>query len=1205
MRGRLRSRWGAVSCACLLGLAGTACPAPAAPASGAETPAASSAPALLPTPQFRRFGMVDGLPSSTINAVLQDRQGFLWFGGSDGLSRYDGVAFTTWHHDPADPASLSTNDITQLADAPGGRLWVATGDAGLDRLDPATGRFEHWRHDPHAPGSLASDVVYALAPAADGSLWIGTSEGLDRLAPDGRQVQHVAYLQAFGGGANPKDKVVGALLAEPDGSLWIGTWSGVLLKRLPDGRLLRVPVQSGRDAPDQIWRIEGGGGDVRVGTRLGLLHVDADGVARPMRDDARMPAGYVFSSARDADGRLWMATLHGVAMADHDGVHRFHSQPLLRGGLPGEWTWRVIADREGGLWFAFYDGGVAYLAPGWNAFSRYTHVPDDADSLREVVAELVVPSADGRLWVGARGELDKLDPATGKAQHVLSGLHTGIISLVDDGKGLWFTVRGLLMHEVDGKTVEVNPMQRAFSRPELLARGADGSIYVTVARYGVMRIDPRTLAAAPVPMPADASDVDLRPGILDVRDGALWYSDHEGLMRWDAASGRMQFVPGVARGRDVGSIAFGSRGFWVARDDALEHYRWDGHRAQRDRVVDVKQGWEAPVVNGMGIDASGRLWVFSQAGLWRFDPATDRLVKFGVQDGLSGHEFSSPPVSLDRGRTWYVASQGGVIGFRPGTVGRKGVPPPLAVVDLAARDDHGTHRLRAGADGSLLLGWRVHELRVDVRALSYVNPSANRYRFRMVGLDAGWVDTGNRGDREFVGLRPGDYTLEVMAAGASGVWSHLAVPLRIHVQAPPWLRWWAWLLYVALAALLVWAVLLAWRRRLAHRHQILLAEQRRSLAEQASAAKSQFLATLSHEIRTPMTGVMGMAELLLSTPQSALQREYTETMQRSGGLLLKLVNDALDLARIEVGKLELEPVPFDPRALAEDVAGLERAQARAKGLAMDLQLADDLPARLLGDAVRIKQVLFNLVGNALKFTEHGGVALGMRWQDDALLCTVSDTGPGIPEENQARLFERFEQDDGPQRRSGSGLGLAICRELVALMHGTITLHSTPGRGSTFSVRLPLKVAPAAKRRVKVSAAAVAGRVLDVLLVEDDAIVAAVIRGLLERQGHRVRYAGNGLQALAELAQGPCDAILLDLDLPGVDGLQVARLIRQSETDGRRVWIVAITARSGGDEEARSRAAGMDGFLRKPLTGAQLAEVLAAVPEVRAQEANPA
>jgi len=225
-------------------------------------------------------------------------------------------------------------------------------------------------------------------------------------------------------------------------------------------------------------------------------------------------------------------------------------------------------------------------------------------------------------------------------------------------------------------------------------------------------------------------------------------------------------------------------------------------------------------------------------------------------------------------------------------------------------------------------------------------------------------------------------------------------------------------------------------------------------------------------------------------------------------------------------------------------------------------------------------------------------------QGDALMCTVSDTGPGIPEESQVRLFERFEQDDGPQRRSGSGLGLAICRELVALMYGTVTLRSRPGHGSTFSVRLPLPLAPGvAVPSTRAPVAAIDGRVLDVLLVEDDAIVAAVIRGLLEHQGHRVRYAGNGLQALAELEQGRCDAILLDLDLPGVDGLQLARLIRQGEH--ARVWIIAITARSGGDEEARSRAAGMDDFLRKPLTGAQLAEMLAVVPESRTEEADPA
>ncbi len=1167
-----------------------------------DTPTAPSVSGLLPTPQFRRFSMADGLPSSTINAVVQGRLGFLWFGGADGLSRYDGETFKTYHHDPANPDSLSTNDITQLVSASDGRLWISTGDSGVDRLDPATGRFEHWRHDPDHADSLVSDVVYALALAPDGSLWVGTNAGLDKISPDGRHVRHVAYLQAFGGGANPKDKVVGALLAEPDGSLWIGTWSGVLLKRQPDGRLRRVPVQSGKDKPDQIWRIEGGGNDVRVGTRFGLLKIGADGVARPLFTSAQMSPDYVFASARDTSGRLWMATLHGVVMMDgQGGVHHFHSQPLLVGGLPGEWTWRVICDREGGLWFTFYNGGVAYLPPGWGQFSRYTHVPDDATSLGDTMASLVVPSADGRLWVGSRSRLDKLDPTTGKATHVLEGLRTSIVSLVDDGHGIWFTERGLLMHDTGGKPVPIDPEHHRFTRPEMLQLGPGSALYVTVARYGVMRIDTKTMAMTPVPMPPDATEVDLRPGLLDVRDGVLWYGNHDGIMRWNEVLGRLEFVPGVRRGEDVSTAAFDAKGFWLARDNTLEHYRWDGQRAVRDHVVGAAQGWKAPVVNGMQVDDLGRLWIFSQAGLWRLDHGAGKLFRYGQKGSLASNEFYAGPALAGHGKAWYVPTDDGVIGFQPDYRARKGMPSPIAVVDLSVRNARGTRTLRIPPAGAIRLGWKDRELRVTVRELSYVNPRANHYQFRLIGLDSAWVDTGHRGDREFIGLPAGNYTLEVKAAGADGVWSNLATPLHIHVQAPPWLRWWAWLVYAGLVALLMWLGLLAWRRRLAHRHQMLMAEQRRNLAEQASAAKSQFLATLSHEIRTPMTGVMGMAELLLSTSQTEQQRDYTEAMQRSGGLLLKLVNDALDLARIEAGKLELELAPFSPRLLAEDVARLECGQAQAKGLVMKTELDDDLPLRLVGDAMRIKQVLFNLVNNALKFTERGSVTLAMRWRGDALVCTVIDTGPGIPKENQARLFERFEQDDGPQRRSGSGLGLAICRELVALMEGTISLHSASGQGSTFSVRLPLKLAPSMTKRTAKAKPSGNGRVLDVLLVEDDAIVAAVVRGLLEHQGHRVRYAGNGLQALAELEQGPCDAILLDLDLPGVDGLQLARLIRQGEH--ARVWIVAITARSGGDEEARSRAAGMDDFLRKPLTGAQLAEVLAMVPVAGAVETD--
>jgi CheY-like chemotaxis protein len=323
-------------------------------------------------------------------------------------------------------------------------------------------------------------------------------------------------------------------------------------------------------------------------------------------------------------------------------------------------------------------------------------------------------------------------------------------------------------------------------------------------------------------------------------------------------------------------------------------------------------------------------------------------------------------------------------------------------------------------------------------------------------------------------------------------------------------------------------------------------------------------------------------------------------MQRSGGMLLKLLNDALDLARIEAGRLELEPAPFDPRQLVTDVVQLEQGLAQAKGLRFVLQVDDDLPERVVGDAVRVKQILLNLANNALKFTQRGSVTVRAQRSADGLLFSISDTGPGIPEASQARLFERFEQEAGPQRRAGSGLGLAICRELADMMGGSIELESRMAHGSTFRVRLPLPEPPPAVPVTTVDG----DRARRILLVEDDTIVAAVLRGLLEQQGHQVCHVDNGLAALAELPHSRFDVVLLDLDLPGVDGFQIARLIRQREGAGRRLPIVPVTARSGSEDEALARAAGMDGFLRKPVTGEQLAAALICYANIDLEEIEP-
>jgi CheY-like chemotaxis protein len=265
---------------------------------------------------------------------------------------------------------------------------------------------------------------------------------------------------------------------------------------------------------------------------------------------------------------------------------------------------------------------------------------------------------------------------------------------------------------------------------------------------------------------------------------------------------------------------------------------------------------------------------------------------------------------------------------------------------------------------------------------------------------------------------------------------------------------------------------------------------------------------------------------------------------------------------------------------------------------LQVQVDDDVPVSLIGDALRIRQVLFNLVSNAVKFTERGHVAMHAGWHDGYLSLAISDTGPGISETSRVRLFRRFEQDEGPQRSIGSGLGLAICNELVGLMSGSLVLESVLGQGSTFRVHLPLQVAAEPTPADPEPMDRWEERALDVLLVESDPTVTHAIRGMLEHQGHRVRCATHGLNALTELAQGSCDVIVLDLDLPGIDGFQLTQLIRQSEHGGEHVPIIAISTRTRAEEVARGHQVGIDGFLRKPLTGSQLSAALVTALSVR-------
>lgn len=1154
-----------------------------------ENPVAADA--LHATPVFRKFGVAEGLPSSSVQAIAEDHAGYIWIATVDGLARYDGTGFKVYRHEAADPTSIAGNDVTTIFVDRDNRIWCALQSHGVDMLDASRRTFTHFANDEKKPASLAEGDVWSIGQDAAGSMLFGMGgEGLDRMSPDMSVFEHMHHDDADAHSLT-SDKIV-ALSTDRNGRIWVGSDYGLDVAR-SGGGFDRIDFSLVRhdDGRLNVRKLMEDGDGMLAATNRGLVRIDAHLKAHLIAS-AELTHRAVFSLARDRLGELWIGTQHGLNRWSAGHADGFVASDYLPGAISGNLLPDILCDREGNLWIASDDGGLMQLPATWRNFSFFRHDAGDAHTLSANRAQGLSIDAAGGVWaVNLDGGIDRLNPATGEVERFAEKLRApaskGLFATAKDRAGrLWLGhAAGVRIYEIDTSRFEDLPVDP--HRDDALASGAVGfaetadAMWIATNGRGLHRVDLNTRAIHRF----DAGDARLRSDDINRigvdAGGALLVAGSAGLDRYDEIAGKFAALAGTPDEAII-EFAFARDGsLWLLEDAALEHLRQAG--AQRYARIDrytAKDGWPSATYTGMQVDANGLVWASGPRGLWRYDPGNRQLRQFDARDGILNAEFNDAALLQRADGTIFGATLAGIVAFDPLRIVENAASPPLRLDRISVHREDREIDLDVGAK-SVALRWNDRNLRFTAHALSYVNPAGNRYQWRLAKFDSHWVDTGNRGEREFSQLPAGRYHLHVRAANASGVWSQPLAPIVIDVAPPPWATRWALAGYaIALIAVFYWFVR-AYRTRVERRHAFVLAQR-------ANVAKTEFLATMGHEIRTPMTGVLGMAELLLRTRLDAAQRDYAQAIQNSGRVLLRLVNDSLDLARIEAGKLKLERAPFDLHRLLDEIALVAKSQAEVKGLQWESRIARDSPRWVIGDCVRVHQVVLNLANNAIKFTQDGSVALELSRADNHVRIVVRDTGPGMSEELRARLFQRFEQGDGPQRHGSSGLGLAICRELVACMGGEIRVEATLGKGSTFCVDLPLREVQAHAENIEERYAPTA--CIRILLVEDDATVAAVISGLLQAQGHSVWHVCDGLAAISELAIAQYDVVFVDLDLPGIDGLALARMIRNQETH-RDITLIAVTARSGGDEEAQSIAAGMDAFLRKPVSGTMLAECL--------------